>query len=746
MVSVDQAAADRDQERDGRSPLLRRRRFRVVGVAQGVGFRPFVARLASELSLAGFVRNTTSAVVMEVQGRPEALAEFAVCLESGAPRAAIIEYVEAEDLPVREESGFQIAASAASGDYSAGMPPDLATCPDCLRELFDPHDRRYHYPFLNCTACGPRYSIVTGLPYDRPQTTLRDFPLCDDCRSEYADPLNRRYHAQPIACPACGPSLSESMRQAVEALREGKIVAIRGIGGFHLACDARHPGAIQVLRNRKGRGDQPFAMMVRDMRTAREFVTADEQAERLLASPAAPIVLLPKAGSAGDPLAPGNGYLGVFLPYSPLHHLLLAQIPALVMTSGNRHGEPIVTDNEAATERLAGLADTFLFHNRAIAAPCDDSVVRLYRGRPLAIRRGRGYAPLRLRVPVEIPTLATGADLKSALALGSNGRAYISPHIGDMENLETLEAFERTFRHLSTLYRIAPRRIVHDAHPGYLSTDWARRQGIPTLAIQHHRAHAASVLAEYAVAPETSVVAVVFDGTGYGEDGAIWGGEFFVGAVAGLRRAAHLPYVPLPGGDACAKRPALSALAHLHAAGIDAAGTCAWQSLTPGERRVTARQLERKLNCHPSSSMGRLFDAAASLLGIRHRIEYEAQAAIELEALAAAHPAPERYHASAWQLADLWREMREDGASATAARARRFTGCVAAWTCSTAQGLASATGTVVLSGGVFQNVLLLESVTAELESAGLRVLTPRYLPPNDGGIALGQLYLSSFVP
>jgi hydrogenase maturation protein HypF len=739
-----------------------RRRFRIAGIVQGVGFRPFVARLAHQEGLAGFVQNTTSAVVVEVEGTLAALASFAGRLERDIPPAATVEHVDVEDIEPKHEQQFSIVPSRASGESSVGLPPDLAMCVDCRKELMDPADRRYRYPFLNCTACGPRYSIVEALPYDRPRTSMRGFPMCVECRREYEDPADRRYHAQPIACPVCGPQLSFApggergelaLQKALKELRRGQVGAVRGIGGFHLACNARDAGAVALLRTRKARGDQPFALMVRDLETARQFVQADEQAAMLLRSSYAPIVLLPKSSTAGDILAPGNGYAGVMLPYSPLHHLLLNSDPtldALVMTSGNRHGEPIVTGSDEAREDLRGLADFFLLHNRDIVAPCDDSVVRLYRGRALAIRRGRGYAPLALRLPVDgTASLAMGGDLKAALGIGEGRRVYISPHIGDMETVGTLESFGRTFAHLSTLYRIQPRRVLHDRHRGYLSTQWAQRfageHGLPALAIQHHKAHAAAVMAEYGVPPETSILAAVFDGTGYGDDGAIWGGEFFQGTIGRLERPVHLPYIALPGGDASAKRPALSALAHLWAARIDCNGTAPWESLTASERKLAAQQLNRNVNCHATSSMGRLFDAAASLLGIRHTVTFEAQAAIEMEALAARHPLRERYDAGAWNLADLWKELLSDGNGSVEARSRRFTGTIARWTWETLQSLAEATGfaTVVLGGGVFQNVLLLDELTTVLEADGFRVLVPRYLPPNDGGIALGQLYLGA---
>ena len=736
-----------------------------MGIVQGVGFRPFVARLAAELALGGVVRNTTTAVLIEVEGTLETLESFRRRLEDEAPAAATLEHLDVEVIDVEGRDGFEILSSRDGELHSAGLPPDLAICIDCCRELEDSRDRRFRYPFLNCTACGPRYSIVEGLPYDRPRTTMRDFTMCADCRSEYEDLSDRRYHAQPVACPVCGPKLwferdghrvaGDAIGLGLAALAAGEIGAIRGVGGFHLACDARNTRAVERLRERKARGDQPFALMVRDLATAREFVEIDEQAAALLGSAAAPIVLLAKAGStqvAAD-LAPGNGYLGVMLPYSPLHRLLLfgrQGLDVLVMTSGNLHGEPVVTSNEEACEKLSGQADFFLLHNREIIAACDDSVVRLYRGRALAIRRGRGYAPISIGLlAATVPAIAAGADLKCALGLSHQGRAYLSPHIGDMENLATLEAFQRNLEHISTLYQCRPELVLYDAHPGYLSTQWARQyaaeKGLPSRAVQHHRAHAAAVMAEYGIDPGLRVVAMVFDGTGFGDDEAIWGGEFFSGDLQNLRRSAHLPYVALPGGDACAKRPALAAIAHLHAVGVDWLQTPSGVSLEATQLGLLQQQLATGLNCHLSSSMGRFFDAAASLLGIRHSVSFEAQAAIEMEALAAQWKDDAGYTAGRWNTAELWAEMLADDASPVEARARRFHESVARWSCETAKALAVEEGsdTVVLSGGVFQNVLLLEGVSAKLEQAGLRVLVPRYLPPNDGGLALGQLYLGA---
>ncbi len=595
----------------------------MAGVVQGVGFRPFVARVAEAEGVGGWVRNTTRGVEIEAEAERELLEELVRRLWEEAPGAATVEQVLCEAMSSTGESGFRILESERREGAGAGLPPDLAMCRECRRELFDAGDRRYRYAFLNCTNCGPRYTIVEALPYDRARTTMRGFVMCAECGAEYEDPADRRYHAQPVACPACGPRLERTIAEAAAELRRGKIGAVKGVGGFHLVCVVE---AVEELRRRKQRGSQPFALMVADVEAAREFVRVDEQARRLLESAAAPIVLLEKAAgeNVGEVLAPGNGYLGVMLAYSPLHALLVEAAGPLVVTSGNRHGEPLATGNEEARERLAELADFWVMHDREIAVGCDDSVVRLERGRMLAVRRGRGYAPMGMKLPVETKgAWAWGAELKAAPAVAQGTQVWMGPHVGDMENLETLEAMEKTGRHLAALFGVGVERVVHDAHPGYLSTQWATRmaeeRGWERAAVQHHRAHVASVLAEYGEGPERRVVGVVFDGTGYGDDGAIWGGEFFVGPVAALERRQHLPYVALPGGDRAAKKPALCAFAHAWAAGLDTERL----ALEAGEAKVARQQLERQWNCFATSSVGRLFDAAASWLGVRQEIRYE---------------------------------------------------------------------------------------------------------------------------
>ncbi len=642
-----------------------RRRIFVTGIVQGVGFRPFVYTLAQRLGLMGHVGNNSAGVFIEVEGDPNALAQFIDELHHRPPPLAMIASLTSEPMPAQDDTAFVIVESEAQPASSTPISPDIALCDDCRRELFDPNDRRYRYPFINCTNCGPRFTIITDIPYDRPFTTMAAFPMCDECSAEYHDPANRRFHAQPIACPKCGPQVwfelrDEGMRElgdegilgAQAALRAGAILAVKGIGGFHLACDATNDTALRTLRERKGRIDKPFAVMAHDLDNVRRFAEVSDDEAKLLMSKERPIVLLQVAthfalrqaqGASQliSPLvAPGNRTVGVMLPYTPLHELLLAGLPfPLVMTSGNLSDEPISKDNDEARARLTALADGYLMHNRDIHVWCDDSVVRVFEKRELPVRRSRGYAPYPIHLTQPMPnTLAAGGELKSTFCLTRDDFAYLSQHIGDMGNLETLHAFEKALDHFITLFRAAPERIACDLHPGYLSTQWAKRyagaHNLPLIEVQHHHAHIASVLAEHGRDLHKRIIGIAFDGTGYGTDGAIWGGEVLIANALGFERFAQLKYVPLPGGDASIKRPYRTALAHLWAAGIP------WDEALPSvahipssERRVLQQQLEKNLNCAPTSSMGRLFDAVPALIGIRQTVTYEAQAAIEMEAL-----------------------------------------------------------------------------------------------------------------
>ncbi|MFJ3709468.1 MULTISPECIES: carbamoyltransferase HypF [unclassified Streptomyces] len=773
----------------GRAQLIRRR-FEVRGVVQGVGFRPFVYVTASELMLTGTVTNTVDGVLAEVEGMTDAVEEFGRRLRDDAPPLAVVEDVRTSDQPVRGGTGFTIEKSGTRGRGRTLVSPDIATCRDCLDEMGDPSNRRYRHPFITCTHCGPRFTIVTGLPYDRAATTMADFEMCGACRAEYENPRDRRFHAQPIACPDCGPRLElvgkgtavrardeDALRAARELVADGGIIAVKGLGGYHLVCDARNDRAVAELRRRKRRGGKPFAVMVAGLDVARELVTMTGDEEDLLTGNRRPIVLLPRRPArqgAGvcDAVAPGSPDLGLLLPYTPLHVLLFGAgddrpgLDALVMTSANLSGEPIVTDDGAALTVLAPLVDAWLRHDRGIHVPCDDSVSRYVAGAELPLRRSRGYAPLPLALPFDVPsTLAVGADLKNTCALGEGRYAWLSQHIGDMDDLSTIEALTRNEKHLEELTGVAPARLVADRHPGYRSGEWARAHaaGRPVRTVQHHHAHIASVMAEHGLGVDESVIGIAFDGTGHGDDGAAWGGEVLVAGYKSFRRAAHLGYVPLAGGDAGVLRPYRMALAHLHAAGIHwGEDSPAVRACPPAERNVLAHQFATGFGCVSTSSVGRLFDAVASLAGVRHEVAYEAEAAMELEGLARAAEsdpaAPEdRYHfgirtgtGEGPAVADpgpVVRAVVSDVRAGVPAEliAARFHASVAALVTGLAEICRTRTGldTVALGGGVFQNAVLLGAAQRGLTERGFTVLRPRLLPPNDGGIALGQLMIAA---
>ncbi|MFR9750362.1 carbamoyltransferase HypF [Nocardia sp. 004] len=751
----------------------KRRRLLVRGVVQGVGFRPFVYITAAELALSGSVRNDSGGVVIEVEGAQAELEEFIERLRLRPPPLAVIESVEQADIPACGGTGFRIADTGRAARARTLVSPDIAICADCEYELRDPADRRYRHPFVNCTNCGPRFTIIESLPYDRVRTTMADFPLCDRCAREYADPGDRRFHAQPIACHDCGPTLAysgqeagEPLAAARELLRMGGILAVKGIGGYHLACDAGNESAVAELRRRKRRGDKPFAVMVPDLDTARALVMADDAAAALLTGPARPIVLLARRSSpAGSRIpvcapsvAPGLPDLGVMLAYTPLHVLLFG-LPGdppgpqvLVMTSGNRGGEPICYTDDEALIRLAGLADGLLSHNRRILMPCDDSVIRMVGGDELPVRRSRGFAPLPLVLPVPVPpTLAVGGDLKNTCAVAEGRYAWLSQHIGDMDDVATLRSFDDLQRHLGELTGVRPVRLVADAHPGYRSTAWARGHACEraVYTVQHHHAHIAAVLGEHGIGPAEQILGIAFDGTGFGPDGAIWGGEVLLAGYTSYRRLAHLKYVPLAGADLAVRRPYRMALTHLWAAGI------AWAEEIPAvaacptdERSVLAHQLRTGLGCVPTSSMGRLFDAVSALCGVRYVVDYEAQAAIELEGMsrgvedAVEYPFPldegdpaviDPGQALAAVVADL-----RAGVPAAVVGAR-WHNSLARLVLALATRYATAVPIVALSGGVFQNTLLHTRVRALLRDHGFTVLTHHRVPPNDGGLAFGQL-------
>jgi hydrogenase maturation protein HypF len=754
-----------------------RQRFTVVGVVQGVGFRPFVHRIATELGLAGFVGNDSGAVFIEVQGPVARVDEFGRRLRAEAPPLARINTVSVVDIEANTlgAEGFHIVDSQPVAGATSPIPPDIAACDDCVAELFNPADRRYRHPFVTCANCGPRFTIIRALPYDRPTTTMSAFAMCDRCADEYHDPANRRFHAQPIACPNCGPSLWFSGAQRVDgadaalattqrALAAGAIVAIKGIGGYHLACVVDDQTAVSALRSRKARGTKPFAMLVRDLDVARRCAHIDDAEAAVLTSPARPIVLLRRRADAPvvDAVAPGSPLLGLMLPYSPIHHLLLAPVPgahtkvaeALVLTSANRSDEPICFTEADAAQRLSLLCDAVLDHNRPIHVPCDDSVVRVVDGRELPIRRSRGYAPLPVDLGRDGPAvLAVGGELKNTFCLTDGSRAYMSGHIGDMETLETVRAFERAVSQLSEI-RHQPVRLAADLHPAYQTRNWAERHADdrPLDLVQHHHAHVVSLLAEHGRLGE-SIIGVSFDGTGYGSDETIWGGEILAVGPDSHRfaRVGHLLPVPLPGGDAAVRNPWRMALAQLFMAGIDwTADLPPVDTATSAELRLIRSQLENNAGCVACSSMGRLFDAVASLLGVRHRIDYEGQAAIELEVLADSASSP---------AADLYMDVRSDGVidpagmvramvsglrngAQPAALAAGFHRAVAEAVLQVVSLVAGEVRTVGLTGGVFQNVLLLGECRHRLQQAGFEVLVHHAVPPNDGGLALGQAAIS----
>lgn len=756
-----------------------RRRLSVVGVVQGVGFRPFVHRLATELGLAGHVGNDAAGVFIEIEGPAPVLERFEARLEADAPPLAQVDRVDSVSVEPLGESGFRIADSRDGGGGPARtfVSPDVAVCGACLDELLDPSDRRYRYPFVNCTDCGPRFTITIDLPYDRPNTTMASFELCPDCAAEYRDPTDRRFHAEPIACPACGPRLwfesaagrvdgtDAALAAAHEALGRGEVVAVKGIGGYHLACDATSDAAVERLRRHKQRPDKPFAVMVADLTVAGALAAVGAAEAALLTGPQRPIVLLGRRvpGRLAEGVAPRSPHLGVLLPYTPLHHLLFRAVPGaggpvpqvLVMTSGNLSDEPICYDDADAGRRLGRVADAWLVHDRPIHVPCDDSVVAVDGGRGLPVRRSRGYAPLPVRLPFDaVPVFAAGGELKNAFCLASGRDAWMSQHIGDMGSLDTVRAFERSARQFARVYGLHPEVAAADAHPGYHTRRWADQHfGGQVERVQHHHAHVAGVMAEHRVPPDRRVIGFAFDGTGYGDDGAIWGGEVLVAGYDRFWRAAHLGYVPLPGGDAAVRKPYRAALAHLWAAGI------AWtQDLPPvaaapaGELAVLRRQLASGVGCVPTSSMGRLFDAVSSLLGTRHLATYEAQAALEVEAIAAEHLAAEHLAADRGYRFRIVGDRIDPGPVLAAMiddlRRGRAAGPVAAGfhvalgrlVGETAERLGQETGidTVALSGGVFQNTLLVGLVRSELRRRHLTVLTHRVVPPGDGGLALGQ--------
>ncbi|MGW0176459.1 carbamoyltransferase HypF [Rhodococcus sp. NPDC003322] len=760
--------------------LVERRRLTVRGVVQGVGFRPFVAGLARELRLGGYCGNDDGGVFLEIEGDAADLDEFARRLRDDAPPLALLAEVTGAARPPRGERDFRIVDSHRTDGARTLIPPDVATCADCLRELHDPTDRRHRHPFVNCTNCGPRYTVITDLPYDRPATTMARFEMCPNCAREYADPTDRRYHAQPICCPDCGPRIfaerdgiridgDDAVLTTVQtALAAGDIVAVKGIGGFHLLCDATNPAAVARLRDRKHRPCKPFAVMAPDVAAVAALCALSDAEEAVLTGPARPIVLLRTRPGAvvADAVAPGLDELGVMLPYTPLHHLLFAPVPdrdarvprLLVATSGNLSGEPLCTDNDDARTRLGPIADLFLLHDRDIAVPCEDSVVAVADGAELPLRRSRGFAPMPVLLGEPAPVvLAVGAEVKNTFCLTRQDYAFCSAHLGDMGTVESRRAFEMSVAQLTALHGVTPEVVVADAHPGYTTRQWAERHaeahGLDLHTAAHHHAHVASLLAEHRRLG-TAVLGIAFDGTGYGCDRTVWGGELLLVGPDPLdsRRVGHLRPFPLPGGDIAVRTPARVALAVLREAGITEIDDLPpATALGADERALVDSQLTTGVGCVRTTSAGRLFDAAASVLGVRHRISYEAQAAIELEALArsAADPValPWAVHGEEldWTgtVAHLVDGVRHGIPAATLAAG--FHLALAAGTAELATRAADAAGvhTIGLTGGVFQNRVLLSAIRSMLQDNGFEVLTHRRVPPNDGGLSLGQAALGA---
>lgn len=749
-------------------------KIRVHGIVQGVGFRPFVYTNAIQNNLTGWVRNTSNGVEIEVNGASSDVDTFVSAFHLSPPPLARIDTFKTEQCPPNGYETFEILESQLIPGEFLPISPDMAICKDCLREMFDPSDRRFRYPFINCTNCGPRFTIIQDIPYDRPKTTMAGFALCPDCLLEYQNPQDRRFHAQPVACPECGPQLffqttnqtlahqENALQMARQWIKDGKIVAIKGLGGFHLACDASNQDAVKKLRERKRRSDKPFAVMTFDIEQIEQHCELNEQEKLLLTSNERPVVLLdrkPESTIAYE-VAPRQNTLGFMLPYTPLHYLLLEPedlVPDVwVMTSGNLSEEPIAFDDMEAKERLSHIADGFLMHDRPIYMRVDDSVSRVINSHASVIRRARGYAPNSTPLPIASPPIfAAGAELKNTFCLTRNQYAFISHHIGDLENYETLKSYEAAIVHYQNLFRIRPEYIAIDLHPDYLSSQYglkrAQNENITLIKVQHHHAHLAACLAENQWTADEPVIGLCLDGTGLGTDGAIWGGEVLSGNYAGFQRAAHLSYTPLPGGDAAVRKPARMALAHLWKSGLEWASDLApVKALSTEEKSVVHTQLEKRINSPETSSMGRLFDAVSAFLGLCEEINYEGQAAIELEIAAdknedGIYPFP--FVDGKIDLSPFWHSLSHDWRSGTPVSklSARFHNSIAYLCFDMAKKLKQETGcrTVALSGGVWQNRFLFQRTVRLLEKAGFMVLFHQKIPTNDGGISLGQAMIAA---
>ena len=759
-----------------------RKGIRVSGVVQGVGFRPFAYRLATEEQLAGFIGNNSDGVIIEIEGPHSRVQSFLSRLTSETPPLARIDLVVTSNLEPTGETGFRIVASEVTGRVSTGIPADAATCLDCLHELFDPADRRYRYPFLNCTNCGPRFTITRRIPYDRPQTSMSVFPMCPECQAEYDDPLNRRFHAQPNACWRCGPRVwlespeglpmesADPVLEAIVHLLRGDILAIKGIGGFHLAADATNEAAVKRLRDRKHRYGKPLAIMVRDLEVAHDLCEFDPVEESLLQIPARPIVLARARRDNGvaTSVAPGIPWLGIYLPCAPLQHLLFAdsRVRALVMTSANLSEEPIAIDNEEARVRLGNIADAFLMHNREILQRCDDSVAAVVEGAPQLIRRARGYVPLAIPLPIEAPPLlAVGGHLKNVFALARGQFAYQSQHLGDLESPTGLEFFEHSLRHLMHTFEINPQAIAHDLHPGYLSSSWARQwagdHGLRLIGVQHHHAHIAACMAEHALTGPT--IGLSLDGTGYGTDGRIWGGEVLICSLDHFDRFAHLNYVPMPGGEAAIREPWRMAFAHLSSGGFSEGEAGELTGATDKEARLLARMINRRINAPLTSSLGRLFDAVGAVIINRRKVDYDAQAAIELEGIAIDEvdgigrqdytpkflAAETNGGSNILKIENLWRALVDDLRRGVSKKqiAAEFHAGIAAGFIFAATKARESTGIaqVALSGGCMHNRRLTRLLRAGLEEKGFQVFLHRNVSPGDGGLSYGQAAVAAAI-
>lgn len=767
--------------------MLKRMQISANGLVQGIGFRPYIYNLATKFSLSGFVQNDTNGVFIDVEGSDSSINEFLACLVQSPPPHAIIEDLHHTTLPLKGYKGFFIEESTIKDTNATMICADIATCPDCLEELFNPNDRRYRYPFINCTHCGPRFSIVKDIPYDRINTTMSDFTMCPDCNKEYHDPKNRRFHAQPNACPICGPQLTllnnegtkvqtqDPISTVCTLLRDGKIVGIKGLGGYHLACDAMNNTTVSLLRKRKYREDKPFAVMMENIETVKQSCHINDKDETLLLSIQRPIVLLGKKSDCTIPhdIAPDNLYLGVMLPYTPLHHLIIKESGlSLVMTSGNLSDEPIAYKDNEAFARLKGIADYFLVHNREIFMRCDDSVVKMFENKEMIIRRSRGYAPspLRLQYTFAKPTLACGAFLKNTFCLARGNHAFLSHHIGDLENTETLNSYETAIEHYKRLFSIEPEVIAYDLHPEYLSTKYALSQNdtISKIGIQHHHSHIVSGMVENGITHK--VIGVAFDGLGYGDDGNFWGGEFLVVDLSGYERAGHLDYVPMPGGELAIKEPwrmAISYLYQIYGDNIPMISPLCTHHFTRNTMdkldnpkiKVLLKMLSQRLNCPLTSSMGRVFDGIASVLDLQHTINYEGQAAIKLESIADEHESgsyPFGINADVgahcnvpiiiqWQpvIKHILEDMQHKTANPTISA--RFHNSIVEMVVQVCIMLHDSKGLndVVLSGGVFQNNFLFSRLFQKLKLRGFNVHSHKKVPCNDGGISLGQAVIAN---